>query len=64
MMSSNPIHHVANVAVKDRDFSVSISVNTESATMHIFKYNDSECAYECFTTGETDQACHWIALPL
>ena len=64
MNSFSPIHHVANVEVKDRDFSVSISVNTVTATMHIFKYDSESCAYECFTTAETDLACNWIALPL
>lgn len=63
-MSSSPIHRVANVEVKDRDFSISISVNLITATMHIFKYDGESCAYEVFTTAETDLACTWIALPL
>ena len=63
-MNSSPIHRVANVLVKDRDFSISISVNLETARMHIFKYSGESCAYEVFTTAETDLACTWIALPL
>ena len=64
MNDFNPIHRVANVEVKDRDFSISISVNTLTAIMHIFKYDSETCAYECFSTEETDQACTWISLPL
>lgn len=42
----NPYITVAHIAVKDRDYNVHISLNTETHQMHVFKYNDTACAYE------------------
>lgn len=39
-------HTVAHVAVRDRDYNVYISINTETAQMHVFKYSESLCLCE------------------
>lgn len=42
----NPYVTVAHITVRDRDYSVHISINTVTLQMHVFKYSETECCYE------------------
>jgi hypothetical protein len=42
----NPYITVAHITVRDRDYNVHISLNTETHQMHVFKYSETECQYE------------------
>jgi hypothetical protein len=48
MSNYNPYITVAHIQVKDRDYCVHVSMNTETHCMHIFKYNDDCCSYDIF----------------
>jgi hypothetical protein len=49
-MSKNysPMITIAHIQVKDRDYCVHISMNTETHCMHVFKYNGIACDYDVF----------------
>ena len=56
MISPNTIIPIAHVHVKDRHYSVYISMCTVTRHMHVFKYNDVKCDYEIFATeGEANK---------
>ena len=62
MRIQDSILPVAHIHVADTDYNVYISVCTVTRHMHIFKYNDRECAYELFD-NQAD-ACQFIEEPL
>lgn len=48
--------------VKDRDYTVNVSVNMVTGTMHLFKYNDQQCVYEVFDCQSS--GADWLDLPM
>ena len=61
-ITPNAMIPLAHVHVKDREFSVYISMCVTTRNMHMFKYNDHSCDYEVFSTE--GEAAHWLEKPL
>ena len=61
-ITANSMIPLAHIQVAERDYSVYISLCTVTKQMHIFKYNQSYCAYEVFC--EEGAACRWLEEPL
>jgi len=51
MESINPFVHIAHIAVKDRNYTASISICLTTHSVHVFKYNEHRCDYEVFATS-------------
>ena len=62
MAKHKHIQQLAHVTVRDRDYNVYVSINTQNHCLHVFKYNDRACAYEIFTSEERAES--WIEQPL
>ena len=60
MENINPMVSIAHVYVRDRDYSVSVSMNMSNRRLHVFKYNERQviCEYEVFDSYEA--ACTYL----
>ena len=63
-MAHKEIINIAHVHLKDRDCCVSVSLNTLTHALHLFKYSEETgiCVYECFEDHSLAQ--DWLAEPL
>ena len=58
----NDMINLAHVYVRDRDYSVFLSMCTTTRNLHVFKYNDRKCSYEVFESY--DECCQHLEEPL
>lgn len=58
----NDMINLAHVYVRDRDYSVFLSMCTTSQRLHVFKYNEVKCTYEVFDSY--DACCQFLEKPL
>lgn len=60
MENVNPMISIAHVYVRDRDYSVSVTMNMSNRRLHVFKYSEdkSQCAYEIF--DNYSEACRYL----
>lgn len=56
------LEEIAHIRVNDRDFNVYISIAYNTATLHMFKYDNFTCEYEWFTVWS--EAKEWIQRPI
>jgi hypothetical protein len=63
-MAHKEIISIAHVHLKDRDCNVSVSLNTLTHCLHLFKYSEDSCIceYEVFEDHSLAEA--WLARPL
>jgi hypothetical protein len=64
MEEANSFVKLAHIHVRDKNYDVSISLNTISRTIHVFKYNEEKvlCEYEVF--DNTEDCCDYLELLL
>ena len=60
MENINPMVSIAHVYVRDRDYSVSVTMNMSNRRLHVFKYSEDKslCAYEIF--DNYSEACAYL----
>ena len=60
MESINPMVQIAHVYVRDRGYSVSVTMNMSNRRLHIFKYSEESvlCEYEVFDSY--GDACEYL----
>ena len=60
MENVNPMISIAHVYVRDRDYSVSVTMNMSNRRLHIFKYSEDKslCDYEIF--DDYQAACEYL----
>ena len=54
----NSMINLAHVYVRDRDYSVFLSMCTISKRLHVFKYNEHRCSYEVF--DDYSECCRYL----
>ena len=57
----NTMISLAHVYVRDRDYTVYLSMCTVTRHIHVFKYNDQRCSYEVFNTYS--DCCSYLEEP-
>ena len=64
MESINPMISIAHVYVRDRNYTVCITMNSSNRRLHIFKYSEESylCEYEVFDSYE--DACDYLEMLL
>jgi len=60
MENINPMVSIAHVYVRDRNYTVSVTMNMSNRRLHIFKYSEDsvQCEYEIFDVYE--EACEYL----
>ena len=60
MPSINPMISIAHVYVRDRDYTVCVTMNTTNKRLHVFKYSEDKvtCEYEVF--DDYEDACEYL----